>query len=167
MPSIEQRLQRMEDIKAIEIVKHRYFRGIDTADIDLLRTLSTEDVTVDYEGGTYRWQVEGRDALLDQIANAFNASMVACHTGTHPEIEIMDADSATGLWYLTDIFMNLDERLITTGSALYRDNCAREGGHWRIRSTTYKRIYEQVERFETLPELTTHVLALTGRTLAA
>src|SRR5438067_11443136 len=103
MQSVEERLKRLEDVEAIKKLKHRYFRGIDTADLALLADLFTDGVRVDYVGGTYRWQVEGRRALLDQIAAGFHAESVGCHTGHHPEIEIVGAGEATGTWYLTDI----------------------------------------------------------------
>ena len=37
-------LQQLSDIEEIKILKHRYFRGIDTADMALLAGLFTEDV---------------------------------------------------------------------------------------------------------------------------
>ena len=86
----------LEDIERIRQLKYRYFRGIDTADIELLRGVLAEDVHIDYHGGTYRWQVEGREAMLASIAAAFNEYAVACHTGHHPEIEVLTPTSATG-----------------------------------------------------------------------
>ena len=65
---------RLEDIELIKQIKYKYWRGIDTADIDLLRDLLTEDVKVDYVGGTYRWQIEGKEKMLAAIAAA--ASLV-------------------------------------------------------------------------------------------
>ena len=105
----------LEDIERIRQLKYRYFRGIDTADIELLRGVLAEDVHIDYHGGTYRWQVDGRDAMLAAIAAYFNEHAVACHTGHHPEIEVLTPTTATGIWYLTDVFINLREKLVTTG----------------------------------------------------
>lgn len=156
MPSIEERLQRMEDIEAIKRLKYRYFRGIDTADVELLSELFTDDIEVDYIGGTYRWQVKGREALIQQIIGSFNPEAVGCHTGHHPEIDIVSENEATGIWYLTDIFINLREKLTTTGSALYRDRYERVDGVWKIKVTTYKRVYEQNEPFEKAPSLSAH-----------
>ena len=102
----------LEDIERIRQLKYRYFRGIDTADIELLRGVLAEDVHIDYHGGTYRWQVEGRESMLAAIAAAFNEHAVACHTGHHPEIEVLTPTTATGIWYLTDVFINLREKLV-------------------------------------------------------
>lgn len=149
----------LEDIERIRQLKYRYFRGIDTADIELLRGVLAEDVHIDYHGGTYRWQVEGREAMLASIAAAFNEYAVACHTGHHPEIEVLTPTSATGIWYLTDVFINLREKLVTTGSALYRDEYVKQADGWRIKSSTYKRLYEIQEALESAPKLTAHYLA--------
>ena len=67
--------------------------------------------------------------------------------------------TATGMWYLTDIFINLKEKVKTTGSALYKDKYVKIAGFWRIAESTYERVYEQVETFTEAPHLTAHWLA--------
>jgi uncharacterized protein (TIGR02246 family) len=150
---------RLEDIELIRQVKHRYFRGIDMGDIETLRDLFTPDVKVLYVGGTYRWELSGRDQMLASIGAAFNSNAVACHTGHHPEITVHTDTTAEGIWYLTDIFYNLAEKTRTTGSALYRDKYVKQDGRWRICETTYQRIYEMVEKLAEMPALTAHHLA--------
>jgi hypothetical protein len=150
---------RLEDIELIRRLKYKYWRCIDTGDIASLKDLFTEDVTVDYIGGSYHWHIAGRDKMLESIAGAFNSNAVACHTGHHPEIDVLTATTAQGMWYLTDIFINLAEKIRTTGSALYRDKYVKVDGHWRIRESRYERLYEEVERFEQMPNLTAHYLA--------
>jgi hypothetical protein len=80
--------------------------------------------------------VQGRDKIIESIANSFNANAVACHTGHHPEIEVLTETTAKGIWYLTDIFINLKDKIRTTGSALYRDRYLKQNGVWRICETT-------------------------------
>jgi hypothetical protein len=150
---------RLEDIELIRQLKYKYFRSIDMGDIATLREVLTEDVKVDYIGGSYRWQMAGRDKILESIAGSFNANAVGCHTGHHPEIDVLTDTTATGLWYLTDVFINLAEKVRTTGSALYRDKYVKIQGHWRICESVYERLYEEVESFETPPKLTAHWLA--------
>ena len=103
-------------------------------------------------------QMQGREQILESIARSFNANNVGCHTGHHPEIEVLTETTATGIWYLTDIFINLVEKTRTTGSALYRDRYVKQGGQWRISESTYERVYEEVEQLEKLPNLTAHYL---------
>jgi SnoaL-like domain len=150
---------RLEDIELIRRLKYRYWRCIDTGDIAGIRDAFTEDVKIDYIGGSYRWQMQGREQILQSIAGAFNANAVACHTGHHPEIDVLSETTASGIWYLTDVFINLADKVRTVGSALYRDKYLKQGGQWRIAESQYERIYEEVEQLKELPNLTAHWLA--------
>jgi hypothetical protein len=149
----------LEDIERIKRLKYRYWRAIDMGDIEAARDLLTEDIKVDYVGGSYRWCIEGREPFLQAIAQAFNATAVSVHTGHHPEIDVLTETTARGIWYLTDTFISLPENIVTEGSALYRDEYVKQDGIWRIRVSTYERIYERVERLEKAPNLTAHYLA--------
>jgi len=127
--------------------------------IEALTDLLTEDVRVDYVGGSYRWQFEGRSAFLEALAQACTAQAVSRHTGHHPEIDVLTETTARGVWYLTDMFISLPEKIVTEGSALYRDEYVKQDGAWRIKVSTYERIYERVERLAEPPNLTAHYLA--------
>jgi hypothetical protein len=150
---------RLEDIELIRQLKYRYCRAIDTCDIDALRQIVTEDIRTDYAGGTYRWQMQGREVFLEAIRGSFTSDCIAVHTVHHPEIEVLDDVNARGLWYLTDTFIHLRENVVTEGSALYRDEYLKTPDGWRIRFSTYERIYERVERLTTAPNITAHRLA--------
>lgn len=150
---------RLEDIELIRRLKYKYWRLMDMGDIAAMRELFTEDVQVDYIGGSYRWQMQGREKILASIAGSFNANAVACHTGHHPEIDVLTDTTATGIWYLTDVFINLAEKVRTTGSAVYRDKYLKAQGQWRIAESVYQRVYEEVESFDEPPKLTAHWLS--------
>lgn len=156
-------LAQLSDLEEIKLVKHRYFRGIDTADGALLETLFTDDVEVCYLGGGYRVDVRGRANMLEFIANSFNSDALAMHHPHGPEITFTGPDSADGIWYLEDLFINLERRTHTYGSALYRDRYVREGGVWRIAVTHYERVIEVVEPLRQGAEYTYHLLASRGR----
>lgn len=149
----------LEDIELIRRLKYKYWRCIDTGEVAALLDVFTEDVKIDYVGGTYRWQLVGRDKVLESIAAAFNANAVACHTGHHPEIDVLNETSAEGTWYLTDVFINLVEQARTTGSALYRDKYVKTRDGWRISESVYERLYEEVQKYKEPPRLTAHYLA--------
>ena len=150
---------RLEDIELIKRLKYKYWRCLDTGDTAGLRDVLAEDIRVDYIGGSYRWQMTGREKILESIAGSFNANGVGCHTGHHPEIDVLTDTTSTGTWYLTDIFINLAEKVRTTGSALYRDKYLKSGGQWRIVESVYERVYEEVESFSEPPKLTAHWLS--------
>lgn len=156
-------VQQLSDLEDIRTLKHRYFRGIDTADLALLGTLFTNDLTVDYRGGTYRVRLAGRDNMLEFLANSFHSGAVAMHHGHMPEITLTGEDSAEGIWYLEDIFINLENRSHTIGSAIYRDQYVRENGAWRIARTEYDRVFEMIRPLAQDAQITSHHLATAGR----
>lgn len=138
-------LQQLSDLEEIRVLKHRYFRGIDTADWPLLEGMFTDDVNVEYVGGDYHVKLTGAAAMMEFLANSFHSGTLALHQGHQPEIAFTGPDSAEGVWYLEDIFINLEEKFHTFGTAIYRDVYLREGGKWRIASTVYDRVMEVTE----------------------
>ena len=156
-------LQQLSDLEEIRTLKHRYFRGIDTADEALLSGLFTDDVTVEYRGGSYLVRLQGREQMLDFLMSSFNSDAVAMHHGHMPEISLTGADSAEGVWYLEDVFISLERNDVTTGSAIYRDRYRRVDGEWKIAQTEYDRIMEIVEPIRPGMQITTHYLAKVGR----
>lgn len=159
-------LQQLSDFEDIRTLKHRYFRGIDTADTALLRELFTDDVSIDYRGGEYRVTLRGRDNLLEFLANSFSEAAVAMHHGHMPEITLTGEHTAEALWYLEDIFISLEARTHTTGTALYRDRYVRNNGSWRIAHSEYDRVIELVQPLRDDITITSHHLAKAGRRLA-
>ncbi len=167
-PAIAQLLkevERLKDIEAIKRVKHRYFRCIDTANLAELAEIFDENVTAVLVGGSYRFEVTGRDHYLEMIANSFHADFVGRHNGHHPEIDILSDTEATGMWYLSDLAIDLRHNIATSGSALYKDRYVKKDGHWKILHSHYERVYEMVETLEKRPNLTAHYLATHGRKL--
>ena len=137
-------IDRLLAIEEIRNLKHKYFRAIDMADYELLSTIFTDDITVDYRGGTYRWQASGKDEIITSMKYSFHDQTCAMHTGHHPEIEIIDGKNASGLWYLHDIFYNFNENIITQGTALYKDKYVYQDSKWLIQFSEYDRISESI-----------------------
>lgn len=158
-------LQQLADLEAIKRLKYAYCRCIDTANIEELKTLFTEDASVRYEGGSYLFETQGRDSIIGAIQYAFHAEAVAQHHVNHPEIDFVSDTEATGVWYLKDWFLDLKLRIITDGAAFYRDTYVKRGGKWLIQRATYTRVYEQVIPVEGEPKLTAHYLAKHGQKL--
>jgi hypothetical protein len=156
-------LQQLSDFEDIRTLKHRYFRGIDTADIALLDGLFTDDIVVDYNGGNYRVRLQGRADMLEFLANSFHSGAVAMHHGHMPEITLTGEDSADGVWYLEDIFISLEKMNHTVGSAIYKDSYRRQDGGWKIARTAYDRIIEVVRPLHPEEQITSHYLANVGR----
>ena len=137
-------MQTLFDIEEIKQLKARYFRGIDTCNLELLQTVLSNDVHIRFDSPTYQYEINGINAAMDFYRNAFTHRRFGMHNGHTPEIKV-EGESATGIWYLNDLFINLDEQTILTGSALYEDCYIKVSGQWRIQRTGYKRLLEMIE----------------------
>jgi hypothetical protein len=155
-------LQQLSDFEDIRTLKHRYFRGIDTADMALLEALFTDDVAVDFRGGTYRVTLTGKAEMLEFLVNSFHSGVVAMHHGHMPDITLTGPDSAEGIWYLEDIFINLEFKSHTFGSAIYKDEYRREDGVWKIARSEYDRVIEVSLPLDAKAQITSHHLATVG-----
>lgn len=155
-------LQQLSDIEDIKLLKHRYFRGMDTAEWSLVETLFTDDVTVDYRGGHYRVRMSGFDETMMFLKNSFHSDAVAMHHGNMPEITLTGDDEAEGIWYLHDIFIHAAQRSQTIGSAIYRDKYRRVDGQWKIARSEYDRIIELVGPMAADTQVTVQWLATRG-----
>lgn len=150
---------RLEDIELIKRVKYLYCRGLDSSDGPLLASLFTEDAGIDYRGGTYRFQMSGRDAIVEALVAAFHPRFVGSHTVHHPVIDVHDDDTADGHWTLVDYACDLAQGNKTTvGQSFYRDRYVKRDGRWLISFAEYDRVYERVWQ-EAQVNLTAHMLA--------
>jgi hypothetical protein len=151
-------IQMLLDMEAIRRVKHAYFRCIDTGNFDELEDYFHEDVSVHFIGGTYEWKLQGKAEYLASIRASFHNRSVGHHNGHHPEIEMLSATEATGVWYLTDNMWIMSQNNFTTGTAIYWDRYVKEDGRWQIIDTKYERIYEQNEAQPEEPRFDYHYL---------
>ena len=149
---------RLEDIELIKRLKYTYCRCIDSCDIELLTTLLTDDMSVDYIGGSYRFQAEGKAAVLAAIESAFHSEFVSCHTVHHPIIDVHDDDTADGHWTLTDYNIHLGYLQLTQGCSFYVDKYVKQDGRWLIQRSAYSRLFEEVKMLTERPNLTAHLL---------
>ena len=155
-------IQRLMDIEAIKQLKHAYFRCIDTANLEELATLFHDEVTVDFKGGGYHWQLNGKEEYLKNIGFSFSKQTVGQHHGHHPEIKMQSETEATGVWYLEDKFWVINHKFYTTGTLLYWDRYVKENGKWLIRETRYERLYEFNEALTEEPTPSSHYLGVHG-----
>jgi len=155
-------LRQLADIEAIKVLKHRYFRAMDTADRALLETLFADDLTVDYRGSGYRVQISGKADMLSFLANSFHSGAVAMHHGNMPEITLTGDDTAEGIWYLFDIFIDSERGSQTIGSAIYKDEYRREDGKWVIARSEYDRIIELNSKLDAATVISAQYLAGVG-----
>ena len=91
----------LDDIEAINQLKARYFRTMDTKDWDGMRQVFTDDVVMDTteSGGGV---VTGADEFMAFLREALDGA-VTVHQGHMPEIDLTSETTATGIWALNDI----------------------------------------------------------------
>ena len=90
---------------------------------------------------------DGKEPLVDFMEeNLSLETVITMHQGHHPEIEIAeDGTTATGVWYLQDMVIDLVGRTRLYGAAIYRDEYRKVDGQWKISKTGYSRTFEFVE----------------------
>lgn len=153
----------LDEIEAIRQLKYRYFRAVDTAQLDEIRACFVEHASVLFEGGSYRVELTGRENIVEYIATAIHSECISSHIGSGPEIKLESASSASGIWYQHDWYLDLRTLIRVSGACLYRDRYVKEAGVWRILHSGYERIHEIVEQLPERPQITAHYLGSAAR----
>jgi len=157
------RLQRLEDIEALQQLKYRYFRALDSADMDLLASLLTEDFHCRFQSDRFDMICNDRAEYLASMATFFDANKATQHQGHHPEITIgEDGNSAAGIWYLQDFVHNVETGWFLMGTNFYRDSYVRTAEGWKHRSSFWTRHVEISEQLPFKPNYTGRYLKTYG-----
>lgn len=145
------KLWAMEQIRQL---KARYFRAIDTKDRALLSRCFTADGTADFRGANTDPRtgvdavpicseelLQGNDMVVSVLMDA-EQDLEAVHHGSNPEIEVLDADNARGVWAMADrLRMKTDPEVAAMdGWGHYHETYRRENGEWKIRSLKLTRL---------------------------
>jgi hypothetical protein len=86
-------------------------------------------------------RIEGADALVAVISEALK-DVATVHMGFMPEIEILSADQARGVWAMEDILRWKDGRVLK-GYGYYRETYVRQGGAWKFKTVEVLRKSEE------------------------
>ena len=134
--SVEQRLQRLEDIEAIKQLIARYMMAADkNGDPGLMEPCFTEDAVWNAEG-IGRW--EGRDSVVQGLHETSTKVLSwALHYATQPIIEVAgDGQTATGEYYLWELAKAVQEDgspdQDTWIGGWYESRFRKEGGDWKF-----------------------------------
>jgi len=76
----------MLDLESIELIKQlkaRYFRFLDTRNLDGLKTVFTHDATASFIGGDYDFQLDGWEQLEAFYKKSFTGQNFGMHNGHH------------------------------------------------------------------------------------
>ncbi len=134
--TIEQRLQRLEDIEAIKQLKHRYFHCCDRKQPDAVRCCFVDGPARIEFGrvGDY----DDADALVHAFSElACQDHIVEMHHAQNPQIEITGKDTATGLWGLYYYMIDTRQHTATQLGGFYEDAYRRCERGWRIAASRF------------------------------
>ncbi len=137
-----------DDLEAIQQLKYRYLRTLDTKQWEDFEACFLPEATADYNGLVF----EDRDALVAFMRKNMGPGMLTLHQAHHPEIAV-DGDTATGRWYLQDKVIIEEYRFMLEGAAFYEDRYRRTPEGWRVEHTGYRRTYEMTYSLDDLPGL--------------
>jgi hypothetical protein len=141
---LEARIQALEDLEAIKRLKYKYLRALDTKQWDELAETLSEDAAADYADGEYSFR--SRAAILEFLKGtplADAGAFVGVHQCSQPEIDLTGPTAARGIWALYNYLIHKREHVGLRLCAFYHDEYVKEGGEWKIRSTGYRRIFEE------------------------
>ncbi|MEN9683457.1 MAG: hypothetical protein RLZZ427_1208 [Pseudomonadota bacterium] len=139
MPTLEARLQRLEDDRAIRDLKARYLRACDTKNPAGVRdTLLPDGAVIAFDGFP---TFTDRDAFVAVYAEMGCAPGVFdIHHGANGVIAFDSAVQARGEWSLLFHTINLTTRTLTQMGVEYTDLYAKQDGRWWIAETRSRRL---------------------------
>ena len=136
--TLEQRIQRLEDDRAIRDLKARYLRACDLKQPDVVNdTLKPNGVIIDFEGFP---PFDNRDDFV-KIYTEMGCSpdIFDMHHSANGIITFESDDRATGQWSLTFHNINLAQQTLTQFGVEYNDVYVKESGRWWIAETRSRR----------------------------
>lgn len=137
--TLEERLQRLEDDRAIRDLKARYLRACDAKEPETVRDcLLPEGAVIAYDGFP---AFADRDAFVAVYAQMGCApGIFDVHHGANGVIVFAGADRATGQWSLLFHNISLASRTLTQMGVEYNDVYVKQDGRWWIAETRSRRL---------------------------
>ena len=131
------------EIELIKRCKYAYLRLVDQHRFDDLPTVMTDNCTAAYSDGTYSFDdLAGIIAFLHE--NMGRPEFLSSHACHHPEIDVFDDGTATGIWKLEDQVIITDFGVNLRGAAFYEDRYVKTDDVWKLSHTGYTRTYEEM-----------------------
>jgi len=119
----------------IRELKHEYCWAFDAGDLDRVMDLFTDDAVCELGPfGAWRGRAEIERGYREQMVYS-RVPGGRLHAVTN-EVIAVDGDTATGRWYLVDYDIEPGTTQPVRLLATYADGYRREGGRWRIATTS-------------------------------
>jgi len=147
-------VERLQAAESIAALKARYFRFMDTKRWDEWQELFAPDAVMDVRGEakamralgftvpdtlTLLWH--GSDAIRSAVANALR-NLTSVHHGHMPELEILSAVAARGIWAMEDLILYGKDAPVAgfRGYGHYHETYTKLQGRWRIQTVLLERL---------------------------
>ncbi len=137
--TLEERIQRLEDIEAIRYLQAKYQRLLDSRDFNGIAGCFADDVVSSYGNGEHTF--EGKNMVVGFLMNSMAIDMPSAHMIHGGEIDV-DGDTAQAKWYLQDFLCYPKYSININGAAIYDVKYVKVEGKWLIQAIGYKRVYE-------------------------
>jgi SnoaL-like domain len=149
-------VEHLSAIEAFRQLKAEYFRGVDTGDGNLVKSVLVEDCVLDYMGcctdpttgidylPAMNVALRGRDSWVSDGMSRFG--IVSVHQGHNFEAEFLSDTRAKGIWSMTDrLYCSPGgDFSVMTGYGHYHETYEKVDGSWRIKTTHITRIRVEV-----------------------
>lgn len=145
-------VEQLKAVEEIRTVKARYFRGVDTADSELVRGILAEDCVLDYMGcctdpATGRDFLPAMNVVMRGSAGWSStglraAGIVSVHHSHNGEVAVTGETEASAIWSMTDrLFMPAGAAYaVMTGYGYYHETYEKTGGAWKIKTLRIQRL---------------------------
>lgn len=134
---LERRVQRLEDVEAIQQLKASYCYLVDDGEIDALMERFTDDAV--WDGGPIG-RFEGRDAIAKFLQGLPSQLSFYLHLVMNPEIEVR-GDEAVGRWYLVEPCTAKGAERAIWGAGCYQERYVRVDGEWKFREVVLMPVF--------------------------
>lgn len=136
--TVEERLQRLEDDRAIRDLKARYLRACDQKDPDTVRdTLLPDGAIIAYDGFPPFTNRDDFVAIYRQMG--CSPDIFDIHHAANGIITFETPNRARGHWSLFFHNIHLGQRTLTQMGVEYEDVYVKEDGRWWIAETRSRR----------------------------
>ncbi len=138
--TLEERIQRLEDIEAIRYLQAKYQRCLDSRDFNGVAECFADTVVSAYGNGEMSF--EGKEKVLGFLMNSMSVDMPSAHMIHGGEIDILDGEHAVAKWYLEDYLIYKTYNINIHGAAIYQNAYIKKDGKWLINEIGYTRGFE-------------------------
>ena len=139
------------EVAAIQSLKARYFRTLDTKDWAAHEALFAPDLIADMREATLEYNPDavthGASAYVNGLAPLLE-HVSTVHHGHMPEIEILSETSARGTWAMEDTLWVSEGSVLPFrklhGFGHYHETYVKRDGAWRIATIRLTRLHVEV-----------------------